>query len=187
MRRASVVLAMLGAATAAGADAPAGGWRLTQGTLAPGREPGSFLLASDAAPGRYSVGEMISREPVAVPFRFSLRWRRLGPEAGRSLHVLVGGGVVLIRSGKVSYYAYDDTAYGDGAWTALPGHRAQDEQSIEVAQDAREVVVTIDGRVAARYPQVIARASTHIGVGMKSAPGFRSKIYVRDLDVRPLQ
>lgn len=158
-------------------------WRAQRGSAEPGRLPGSYLVASDAAPGRYSEATLLSASPVALPYRFSVTWRRLGPEAGRSMHVIVAGGVVLIKTGKIAFYAYDDAAFASGEWQDLPGYRAHDEHRVEVAQDARRVVVTIDGEPAATFALPVSRTMARVGVGMKAAPGLRSAIYVHDLDV----
>ena len=162
-------------------------WKATRGTVAAGKLAGSYVLASDAAPGRYSQGELVSVDEVALPYRFTFTWRRVGPEAGRSMHVLVAGGIVLLKQGAINFYPYDDAAFAEQPWQPLAGHRAQDEHTLVVTQDAREVIVTIDGTPAARYPLAIARTKAHVGVGMKSAPGWRSKIYLRALAIEPLQ
>ena len=173
--RALLVLAVL--ASTARADV----WKTTRGTLAPGRLAGSFVLSSDGAPGRYSEAGMITTEPVALPYSISASWRRLGPEAGRSMHVLVAGGVVLIKAGAIAFYAYDDTAFAQGDWKDLTGLLAQDEHVIKVTQDKQRVTVFVDGREAAHYDLSVARSDAHVGFGMKSAPGYRSAIYLRDI------
>lgn len=185
-------LAALAALVAVAASAPiapalaepaATSWKVTRGTVAPGAIAGSYLLASDAAPGRYSVGELISVDEIGLPYRFTVTWRRLGVEAGRSMHVLVAGGVVLIKAGAINLWAYDDAAFASAAWQPLAGHAAHDQHTVVIDQDARAVVVTIDGAPAARFPLTVARARAHVGVGMKAAPGARSKIYLRSLTV----
>jgi hypothetical protein len=197
MRRAVVVALALLAPAAARAEDPAAKaalradgavtWKATRGTAQRGRLPGSYVLASDAAPGRYSVGELITAEEVALPYRFTITWRRTGVEAGRSMHVMVAGGIVLIKSGRINFYAYDDAAFAVRTWEPIADHAAQAEHVVVVTQDAREVVVTIDGALAGRYPLAVARPTAHVGVGMKAAPGHRSKIYLRALAVEPLQ
>jgi hypothetical protein len=190
MRRALLIAIALLAPVTARADGwtdAAVTWKATRGTAQPGRLAGSYTLASDAAPGRYSVGELITAGEVALPYRFTVTWRRTGVEAGRSMHVIVAGGIVLIKSGRINFYAYDDAAFASGAWQPLAGHAANDEHTVVVTQDAREVVVTIDGAVAGRYPLAVARPSAHVGVGMKAAPGHRSKIYLRALAVETAQ
>ena len=97
------------------------------------------------------------------------------------------GGIVLIKSGHINFYAYDDAAFAARAWQPIAGHAVHDEHVVVVTQDAREVVVTIDGAPAGRYPLAVARPTAHVGVGMKAAPGHRSKIYLRGLALAPLQ
>jgi hypothetical protein len=184
----AMVTASAGAAVAEPATSPPSlTWKATRGTVARGRLPGSFMLASDAVPGRYSTGELISVEEVPLPYRFTITWRRTGVEAGRSMHVLVVGGIVLIKHGAINFYPYDDAAFSSTEWQPLPGHRAHAEQQVVVVQDARAVTVSIDGREVARYPLAVTRPAAHVGVGMKAAPGHRSKLYLKTLVVEPLQ
>jgi hypothetical protein len=164
--------------------ASASPWKATRGTLETGRTPGSFVLTSDAAPGRYSEAGMITAEPVALPYTISATWRRLGPEAGRSMHVLVAGGVVLVKSGAIAFYAYDDVSFAQGEWKPIAGHMVKSEHAIAVHQDAHRVTVTIDGVEAAHYDLEVARANANIGFGMKAAPSMRSAILIRDVAVR---
>ena len=64
-----------------------------------------------------AVGELISVEEVALPYRFTVTWRRLGVEAGRSMHVLVAGGVVLIKAGAINFYASGSSTNGPIVFT----------------------------------------------------------------------
>jgi len=156
-------------------------WKTTRGTLEAGRAPGSFVLTTDAAPGRYSEAGMITTEPVALPFTLSAKWRRLGPEAGRSMHVLVAGGVVLIKTGAIAFYAYDDASFAQGDWKPIAVKTVATEHAISVHQDAHRVTVTLDGAEVARYDLEVARPTAHVGFGMKGAPSMRSAIVVRDV------
>lgn len=176
--RALLVLAVFGSV------ASASPWKVTRGTLETGRTPGSFMLTSDAAPGRYSEAGMITAEPVALPYTISATWRRLGPEAGRSMHVLVAGGVVLIKTGAIAFYAYDDVSFAQGDWKPIAAHTVKSEHAISVHQDAHRVTVTIDGADVARYDLEVARANANVGFGFKAAPSMRSAILVRDIAVR---
>ncbi len=159
-------------------------WKTTRGTLAPARAPGSFVLTTDAAPGRYSEAGMIASEPVALPYTLSATWRRLGPEAGRSMHVLVADGVVLIKTGAIAFYAYDDASFAQGDWKPIAGNTIGAEHAISVHQDAQRVTVTIDGALVATYDLPVARRTANVGFGMKGAPSMRSSILVRDITVR---
>jgi len=161
-------------------------WAVTHGTLQVGVLPGSWLLSSDATPGRHSEGTMISKDEVRLPYRFELSWRRLGPEAGRSMHVIVAGGIVLVKADKIAFYAYDDATFASGEWTPVAGHDPNAEHVVVVTQDSRHVEVQIDGALAATYALSVSRVRTHVGIGMKSAPGYRSAIYVHDVTVTHL-
>ena len=175
-----VLIALCLLAGAANADV----WKATRGTLEPGKLSNSFLLTSDAAPGRYSEAGMITTAPVALPYTLQATWRRLGSEAGRSMHILVAGGVVLIKNGAVAFYAYDDTAFAQGDWRPVSDHVAQRENIIKVHQDKQRVTVWINGSEVAHYDLAVARDSANIGFGMKSSPGWRSAIYVRDISIQ---
>jgi hypothetical protein len=126
---------------------------------------------------------MITTEPVALPFKLEATWRRLGPEAGRSMHVLVGGGIVLIKSGAIAFYAYDDAAFAQGDWKPIAGHQAQAPHALVIEQDKQRVIVKLDGTEVGRYDLPTTRDSANIGFGMKSGPGFRSSIYIRDIRI----
>lgn len=173
------------AAVLAAADPTPPAWKVTRGTLAPGRDPRSFVLASDGAPGRYSEATMLTADEVTLPYRLAATWRRLGPEAGRSMHVFVAGGVVLIKSGAIAFYPNDDAGFAWAGWTPLPGHAAHAAHALVVRQDRRAVEVTLDGAVVARFSPPLGSDTAHVGFGMKSAPGLRSAIYLRDVAVEP--
>lgn len=181
MIRALVALAMLGGA------AHATPWKTTRGTLETGRAPGSFVLTTDAAPGRYSEAGMITTTPVALPYTLRAKWRRLGPEAGRSMHVHVAGGVVLIKTGAIAFYAYDDASFAQGDWKPIAVNTVSGEHAIAVRQDAHRVTVTIDGAQVAAYDLEVARPNAPIGFGMKGAPSMRSAILVRDIAIAQSQ
>jgi hypothetical protein len=122
-----------------------------------------------------------------LPYALDVTWRRLGPEAGRSMHITVGGGVVLIKDRKVALYAYDEALFEAQGWTPIPGYRSHDRHTVTVTQDHRQVAVAVDGVPAARFPLALAADEAVIGVGFKGATGFRSRIYVEDVVVRPAQ
>lgn len=149
-------------------------------------DPG-FVLTTDAAPGRFSSGEVRSSRKVGLPYELDVTWRRLGPEAGRSMHVQIGGGVVLIKDHKLALYTYDEATFATRGWTALPGYRSHDRHTVTVAQDHHAVTISVDGAVAATFPLEHAADEAVLGVGFKGATGFRSRIYVEDVTVREPQ
>ncbi|HUQ05270.1 MAG TPA: hypothetical protein VM261_22355 [Kofleriaceae bacterium] len=159
-------------------------WVATRGVMEPGRAPGSFWIATEAVPGRFSNGEVMSTGEVELPYRIDVRWRRIGPEGGRSMHVTVSGAVVLFQTGRLAVYAFDEAAFAANGWTPVPELRTHDEQTVSVEQDAREVRIFVEGELVLRHPVVVTKAKTKVGVGMKGAKGFRSSIYVRSVTVR---
>ncbi len=185
MMRASLLL-LIALADVAHAEPRTLTWKATRGALEPGKIANSFVLTTEAAPGRFSDGEVMAVEPVAIPYRLDVTWRRLGPEGGRSMHVTVADAVVLIKTGKLGLYAFDEAAFAALGWTPLPGFDANAEHQVAVTQTKTEIIVAIDGREVKRFALAVARDSIRPGVGMKGATGYRSAIYVRSLAVREL-
>lgn len=161
-------------------------WVATRGALEPGRAPGSFWVTTAPVPGRFTSGDAMSTADVHLPFQLDVRWRRLGPDAGRSLHVIIAGGVLLVQSGQVALYTYDEAALAARGWTAVPGLDTHREHVVGVHQDAREVRVSIDGVEVLRQPLITARAATKVGVGLKGAGGYRSALLVTSIAVTEL-
>lgn len=184
-----VALALVTASGSVAAEPPALAlrWEANRGTLQPGRIAGSFVLGTDASPGRFSEALALASAEVDLPYRLDVTWRRLGPEAGRSLHVQVVGGVVLIRTGMVGLYAYDEAAFAASGWTPVPSLRSHARHRVTVTQDAHAVAVAVDGVAVARWPLAAARPRGRVGVGGKGARGYRSRIFVEAVTVRPAQ
>lgn len=185
----AIVVVARATPASAGPVAPDVEWVATRGAVEPGVSV-QYLLATDAAPGRNSDGALMTSTPVALPYRLSCTWRRLGPEAGRSMHVFIAGGTVLVKSGAVLLYAFDDASFANQAWTPVPGMLTTQQHAIAVTQTRASVTVEIDGTVVATYALHVALASTPVGFGMKGAPALRSEIYLDKLavdgvDVRP--
>jgi hypothetical protein len=159
-------------------------WELARGSLQRGLLPSSFVLATDASPSRFSDGEMVSSRNVALPYRLEVAWRRLGPESGRSLHVSVVGGIVLVKSGAVALWSFSDTSrFAKEGWTRVPGMRTNDAHAIAVEQDQRTISVSIDGVLIKQFGMRAARGEGRVGVGLKGASGHRTRLYVRSLEV----
>ncbi|MBK9032858.1 MAG: hypothetical protein IPL61_16565 [Myxococcales bacterium] len=161
-------------------------WVVTRGAMEPGRTPGSFWVTTEPVPGRFTNGEVMSTTAVRLPYRLDVRWRRIGPEGGRSLHVIIAGGIVLVQSGQLALYAYDEAALVARGWTAVPTLATHAEHAIGVEQDLQEVRVFVDGAVVLRQPLVAGRATTKVGVGLKGAGGYRSSLYVGAIAVAEL-
>lgn len=167
-------------------ERPTDAWTAQRGEVEPGLAPGSYLISSDAAPGRYSEAAMMASSEIELPYQLDLHVRRLGPEAGRSVHVIVGGGIVLIKQNAILFYAYDDAAFAQQGWKPVTDYKANDDHAIRVRQDHRQVTVTLDGRPPVTFALPVSRTRARVGVGMKSAPGYRSQLLVHDLVVTHL-
>lgn len=161
-------------------------WIATKGAVEPGRVPGSFWVTTEPVPGRFTSGAAMSSAEVRLPYQLDVRWRRLGPESGRSLHVIIAGAVVLIQSGRVALYTYDEAALVARGWTAVPGLDTHREHAVRVTQDAAEVQVAIDGGVVLRQALVATAATATVGVGLKGAGGYRSALLVSAIAVTEL-
>jgi hypothetical protein len=168
------------------ADAPPG-WTVARGSLQQGKEDGSFILFTDASPSRFSDGELVSPGVLALPLELDVTVRRLGPEAGRSLHFGVVGGVVLIKGGALSLWAYNDPHFSLEGWIPVPGLRTHDEHRVRVVQTQSEVTVFLDGVELRRYRMSAGRPRGRVAIGFKGASGNRSSLLVRRLSVRELE
>lgn len=180
-----VALAALLISTAASADPIR--WSARAGSMQAGARPGSWIVTTDANPGRFSAGEVIADREVALPCRVDVRWQRLGPEGGRSMHVVVAGGVLLVRTGMIALYTYDEVKLAKDGWTAIPALDTQREHGLSVVQTREELRVSLEGKEVARFALPVAREKALVGVGMKGASGFRSTVYLRALSVTTLQ
>ena len=173
-------------APAARAEAPPG-WTVARGSLQRGQEPGSFLLFTDASPSRFSDGELVSPSLLKLPLELEVTLRRLGPEAGRSLHLGVLGGVVLLKSGALSLWSFNDANVSLEGWIPVPGLRTHDEHRVRVVQTSSEVVISIDGAEVKRYRMSPGRSRGRVGVGFKGASGSRSMLRISRLSARELE
>lgn len=119
-----------------------------------------------------------------VPFVVRVTWRWLGPES-RPLELDLVGPILLFGKGHWGLYL-DDAQFAADGWQPLPGFDPHRESTIEVEQHADHLVLRVDGKEVAR-PRVRSRATTgHVGIGGKGAPAQRSRLYFRDVAVRPL-
>lgn len=161
-------------------------WTVIRGTIQAGRGCGRYVLATDAAAARFSSVEVTWRAEVTLPYQARVSWRRLGPEGGRSLSVVILGAVVLIKDGAVALYPWDEAAFAAHGWEPVDGLRTHDEHAVEVTQTSTEVVVRLDGAVVASWALAVSNARGRVGLAAKGASGHRSKVSIRDFAVAPL-
>ncbi len=159
-------------------------WLALRGTLQPGRACGSYLLTTDGSASRFSSGEVGWREPVELPYQLSVTLRRIGAEAGRSLSIVVLGGVILIKDGAIGFYAWDEGAFAAAGWQPVADLHTHDEHTVRVAQSAAAITVQIDGAEVASWSFAQARTRGRVGLAFKGATGHRSRLAFRGFAVR---
>jgi hypothetical protein len=160
---------------------------VARGTLQQVQQPGGFILFTDASPSRFSDGELVSPDLLGLPLELDVTVRRLGPEAGRSLHFGVVGGVVLLKGGALSLWAYNDPNSSLEGWIPVPGLRTHDEHRVRVVQTTAEVTVFLDEVELKRYRMSSGRTRGRVAIGFKGASGNRSALHVQRLSVRELE
>ena len=158
-------------------------WRAVRGSLQPGLSCGSFIGTTDGWSGPFSSGEFRSTKTVSLPIEVEVTWRRLGSDGGESLSLILPGGSLLLKRGEYGFYGYSESTF---KWVALPGFSTHRESTVKVVQRATEIDLWIDGTWVGRVPFTAPSASGAIGIGLKGASGYRSRILFRDFSVRSL-
>jgi hypothetical protein len=113
----------------------------------------------------------------------AVTWQRLGSDEGESLSLGLRGGYLLLRRGAYGFYAFSETAF---AWQALPGFSTHRESTVRVEQRAKEILLWVDGAKVGVLPFEAPAGSGPVGLGMKGASGYRSRMVFRDLSVTSL-
>ncbi len=181
-----VIAAGVGAAHAQPSPCPARveDWRVSQGDLQPGRACGSYIAASNGASIAYSFAQITWRQPVTLPYRVTVTWRRLGSDT-RSLELHLLGAVVLIFDHKIAMWV-DDATFGLDGWHALPGYRTRAAHTVSVVQRVDGLEVEVDGRPVRRWRFAPEQTTDRISVAFKGQRGTREKVWFRDFAVEPL-
>lgn len=170
------------AATGDGAPCAASidGWRVQRGSLAPGLACGSFIGTTDAWNGPFSRGEYLRDEPVSVPLAVQVTWQRLGPDADRTMIVILRGGFLLLKPGAYGFYPFSESAF---QWHPLAGFSTHRETTVRVEQREQAISFSIDGVRAGVIPFAAPRGPGSIGIGFKGERGYRSRMRFRDFSV----
>ncbi len=185
--------AALAAAVFAGparAEAPSETFTVLRGDLAPGRARGTLVLTTDASDtrfylgGRYrhhSVARFAWREHVAVPFDVTMEAQLVTP--GRwALEIDAQGVLVILGRDRLGFFV-DDAQMMGSVFADLPGVGGPGRRAILIRRTATEIVVVVDGREVGRKA-VPAPRTGRVVVGLRGAPGDRSRVVLRDLVVR---
>ncbi|MBK7072597.1 MAG: hypothetical protein IPH44_09860 [Myxococcales bacterium] len=176
---AAAIAALMIRAGAASADPPCAqaptDWEAVEGALARGAGCGRYVATTNGARTAYSLGQLVWRAPVTVPYRASVTWRRLGADP-RALELGVLGGVVMVADDRVGLWI-DDASFELDGWRPLPGHRVRRTHAVTVIQRADELALEIDGAIVARW-KLRPRATTgRLSMMWKGAPADRGAIW----------
>ncbi len=199
-----VVIAMLSAGPAFAAPRcphPADDWTVVRGDLVAGAACGVFVASSDASDTRFTIGGVFRhfslarfayRDPVQVPYEVSFDWQWLTPGRwGLEIHGL--GVVVLLGVDTVGFYV-DDSQLMGSMFDQFPAWSTTGMRRITVRQTAREVVVLVDGKpivsvdghVAGRRAVDAAGKTGTLMLGVRGAPGERTRGALRAATYRSL-
>ncbi|MBS2021232.1 MAG: hypothetical protein JST92_02400 [Deltaproteobacteria bacterium] len=159
-------------------------WTVGRGELWPATSCGAFFLSTDSEDHASSMGEASFRREVKVPFEASLRWRRLGPEAGKQLWIKLPGGHLLFKDGAVGLWI-SHAQFAASGFHALPGVMLHDEHLVTVRQSRDAVELRIDGGAPLVLPVAGPRGGK-VAIGLEGARGYRSLMTFREFSVREL-
>lgn len=178
-RRAAACLAALTVVLSAGAaiaEPPCtqdlDDWEAVEGEIVPGAGCGRYVAFSNGARTAYSLGQLVWRTPVTLPYRARVTWRRLGADP-RALELGVLGGVVMVADDRVGLWI-DDASFEVDGWRPVPGHRVRRTHTATVVQRADGLVLELDGVVVARWALRPRTATGRLSVIFKGAPGARA-------------
>ncbi len=177
---------------AARCRAPGETFSVLRGDLAPGRACGSLVVTTDASDTRlylgglyrhHSIARVAWREPIRAPFEVSLEWQLVTP--GRWALELDGLGVVVLLSSDRLGFFIDDAQMMGTMFADLPGVGGPGRRAITLRRTTREIVVVVDGSEVGRKA-VDAPGPGMLVVGLRGAPGHRSRAEIRSFSVRRL-
>lgn len=168
-------------------------WNVVRGDLVTGAACGDLVAASDASDTRIYIGGLFHhvslariarREPITAPFELTMTWQWLTP--GRwTLEIHGLGIVVLLGVDTIGFYV-DDAQLMGAMFEDLPTTAKHGTQQISIRQTAREIVVSVDGRIVGRRSVQLAKTSGTLMLGIRGAPAERTRGAIRSLSVRSL-
>lgn len=176
---AAAIAAVTLGAGAATADPPCAqaptDWETVEGGLARGAGCGRYVATTNGARTAYSLGQLVWRAPVTLPYRATVTWRRLGADP-RALELGVLGGVVMVADDRVGLWI-DDASFALDGWRPLPGHRVRRPHTVAVIQSDRELALELDGALVARWPLRPRATTGRLALIWKGAPADRAAIW----------
>ena len=158
---------------------PLADWRIDTGELRRGAQCGTFIATTNASTGTFSYAQITRRTPVELPYEFQVTWRSLtnnGP-----LELVLLGSIVLLSADNCGLFFSNESF----DWIPLPGYRTQQEHTVMVRQDAKEVTLFVDGVKAHTWAFAATNTRGEVAVAMKGPRGNRARLLFRDAQVRP--
>ncbi len=156
-------------------------WRATSGAVVAAPGCAGFVATTDGSPSSFSYGRIEHAQPLAIPYRVTLAWRRLGAER-RTLELDVGGAIVLFRDGQLAFYV-DNAQFQITGWQPLPGLHTRRAQRVSVRRDRREVRVALDGVEVARWQFPTDDQTVRFAIAFKGGSGQRARMWFGDVAI----
>ena len=194
MNRALVAISLMSAASARASCPPIDAdWTVLRGDLAPGVTCGTLVLTTDAGDSRfynggsfwhYSVGRAARRELVHIPYELAFDVERVTP--GRWWLELRALGVTVTVGNNTIAFITDSAKLATEFFDEHPELAAPGMHHVVLRQTAREVAVVFDGKVI-EHRAIAASGDATVAVGLRGAPGERTRVLLRDVRVTPLR
>lgn len=187
---AAIALALLGAGPAQAQ--PAEGFTVLRGSVAPGRAPGTTIVTTDGSDTRFylgaryrhhSVARAAWREQPRAPFEVRFDFQLLTP--GRWALEVGGLGLTVIMSRDRLGFFVDDAQMMGSMFADLPGIGGPGWREVRIRRTRRDVIVLVDGREVGRTAAP-ASAPSPVVLGVRGAPGHRSRVAIRGFVVAAL-
>lgn len=155
-------------------------WRVDSGELRRGAQCGTLIGTTDASTATFSYAHFTRRTPVELPYEFQITWRSLTNHGPLELGLL--GSMVLLTSEQFGLFFSNESF----EWIPLPGYRTQQEHSVVVRQDAKEVTLFVNGVKVHTWAFTATTKRGELAVAMKGPRSNRARMLFRDVQVRPL-
>jgi len=159
---------------------PLADWRVDSGELRRGAQCGTLMGTTDGAMNTYSYAQFTRRASVELPFEVEVTWRSLTNHGPLELNIL--GSIVLLNAERCGLFFTDESF----DWVSLPGYKTQQEHTVLVRQDAKEVTLFVDGTKAHTWSFAASNKRGQIAIAMKGPRGNRARMLFRDVQVRAL-
>lgn len=185
MRALLVAIACVVPAPADAGDCAVRPWRATAGSVSPGAACGAVILTTDASDAERSVGRALHTSSIEDDARVSISLRALSRDA-ETIHVELPGAYVLLRDGQIGLYV-TEAQWAEDGWAPLPApldeYRLVDAATLAIELAGDDLVVTMDGHVAARWSVPARIRSGPLAVWLHGPRGGRTRARIADVAI----